>query len=133
WNVSSVNNMDSMFRGAYAFDQSLGNRNVGNVINMNNMFKDVKLSVNNYDDTLMVWNNQLLKPNVVFNGGLSEFCEAAALRANMITTLGWTITDGGQVCPPSTYFITTWQTSMANETITVPTNGNSHLYDINWN
>lgn len=133
WNVSNVNNMDSMFRGAYAFDQSLGNWNVGNVINMNNMFKDVKLSVDNYDATLMGWNNQLLKPNVVFNGGLSEFCEAAAARANMITTLGWTITDGGQVCPPSTYFITTWETSMANETITVPTNGNSHLYDINWN
>ncbi len=30
------------------------------------------------------------------------------------------------------YFITTWQTTVANETITVPTNGSGYIYDIDW-
>lgn len=133
WNVGKVENMDSMFRGALSFDQNLGNWNVSKVLNMKNMFKGVTLSVNNYDATLIGWNNQVLKPNISFNGGNSTYCAATGARAYMITVLGWNITDGGQVCPPSTYFITTWETTAANETITIPTKGNSYLYDVNWN
>ena len=40
------------------------------------------------------WN--AIKPNVNFSGGNSIYCNGAAARASIISTYGWTITDGGQ-------------------------------------
>ncbi|MGB3344275.1 MAG: BspA family leucine-rich repeat surface protein, partial [Aequorivita sp.] len=95
WNVGNVTNMEWMFTDASAFNQNIGNWNVGNVTNMIFMFRGVTLSTANYDALLNGWNTQVLKNNVDFHGGNSQYCNGEAARANIISTFGWTITDGG--------------------------------------
>jgi hypothetical protein len=68
---------------------------------MNNMFTGALLSTANYDALLIGWatispNENPLKPNVVFSGGNSKYCNGVIARASIISTYGWTITDGGQ-------------------------------------
>jgi surface protein len=101
WNVSNVTNMNGMFAVASSFNQNIGSWNVSNVTTMGGMFSNVQLSTANYDALLIGWstispNEAPLKPNVVFSGGNSKYCNGASARASIISTYGWTITDGGQ-------------------------------------
>jgi surface protein len=101
WNVSNVTAMDSMFYGATSLNQPIGTWNVSKVNTMNNMFTGALLSTANYDALLIGWatispNENPLKPNVVFSGGNSKYCNGVIARASIISTYGWTITDGGQ-------------------------------------
>lgn len=99
WNISNVKNMQKMFKGAIAFDKNIGSWNIGNVENMLEMFEDTGLSIENYDATLIGWNNlPKLKTNVKFNGGSSSFCSSQTARQNLIDTYGWTIVDAGKNC-----------------------------------
>ena len=103
WNVGNVTRMDSMFRDATIFNQPLGSWNVSNATTMSSMFEGLRLSTANYDEILIGWstispNETPLKPNVVFSGGNSKYCNSASARASIISTYGWTITDGGLDC-----------------------------------
>ena len=103
WNVSNGPDMRYMFMGATAFNQNIGSWNVSNVTNMGNMFTNAGLSIANYDALLIGWstispNETPLKPNVVFSGGNSKYCNGASARASIISTYGWTITDAGLDC-----------------------------------
>ena len=103
WDVSQATQTLYMFQGADSFDQNLGNWNVSNITSANGMFNGITLSVANYEALLIGWNSQNLQPNVTFSGGFSTYCsqEAQDARANMITTDGWTITDGGLSASPT--------------------------------
>ncbi len=136
WNVSNVSNMGAMFRSAGVFDQNIGNWNVSNVTSMTNMFLFSTLSTANYDDLLIGWDAQNLNSGLNFHGGNSQFCLGETARTNMVNSDGWTISDGGldgncNATDPND-FITTWQTTSGNESITVPTFGVGYNYDINW-
>jgi surface protein len=102
WNVSNVTNMQSMFSVATSFNQPIGNWNVSNVTNMTQMFYNSGLSTSNYDALLIGWstispNEVPLKPNVVFSGGNSKYCNGASARNILdFSPNNWTITDGGQ-------------------------------------
>ena len=102
WNVSSVINMNNMFGSATAFNQNIGSWNVCSVTSMGGMFNGgAVLSTANYDALLIGWstispNETPLKPNVVFSGGTSKYCNGASARSSIISTYGWTITDAGQ-------------------------------------
>ncbi len=133
WDVSSVTNMKNMFRAAFGFDQDLSGWDVSNVTDMTDMFKFVTLSTANYDSLLIGWNSLSLQSNVTFSGGNSAYCTGQAARSNMISSLGWNITDGGRLCDAGTLFITTWKTTTPNEKITIPTTGGGYLYGVNWN
>ena len=103
WDVSRVINMSRMFQSATSFNQPIGSWNVTNVTDMQFMFSDVGLSTNNYDALLIGWstispNETPLKPNVVFSGGNSNYCNGATARSSIISTYGWTITDAGLNC-----------------------------------
>ena len=103
WNVGNLTNMEAMFYGASSFNQPIGSWNVGNVTNMTSMFTGAQLSTANYDDLLIGWstispNETPLKPNVVFSGGNSNYCNGANARSAIISTYGWTITDAGLNC-----------------------------------
>ncbi len=105
WDTGAVTTMYGMFWDAIAFDQDIGSWDVTSLTNSIDMFKGVSLSVANYDSLLIGWDTQALQAGVTFSGGNSKFCSASAIaaRANMISSDGWSITDGGQVleCPPA--------------------------------
>ena len=98
WDVSKAINMNEMFSNATAFDQNIGSWNVSNATNMTDFFKDVTLSTNNYNSLLIGWAGKTLNNGVNFSGGNSKYSpgEAAAARAVLTGTYGWTITDGGE-------------------------------------
>ena len=103
WNVSKVTAMFGMFWNASAFNQNLGSWDVSKVTSMADMFRNAQLSTANYDATLIGWstispNETPLLPNVRFQGGNSKYCNGATARASIISTYGWTITDGGLDC-----------------------------------
>ena len=92
-----------MFQSATAFNQNIGSWYLRNMTNMINMFGGAGLSTANYDALLIGWstispNETPLKPNVVFSGGNSKYCNGASARASIISTYGWTITDAGLDC-----------------------------------
>ncbi len=97
WNTASVTDMYGMFLGASSFDQDLGGWNVVAVRYMESMFSGVTLSLGNYDSLLVGWNRQELTPGVTFDGGTSLYMSTVAqtARANMVSSDGWSITDGG--------------------------------------
>lgn len=133
WDVGSVISMTSMFSHANDFDQNLGAWNVANVNNMAHMFTNVTLSIANYDALLNGWNTLVLQHGVPFSAGFSKYCTGQVARNNMINTFGWTITDGGKLCGPNVPFVTSWQTTTDNESITIPTIGSGYSYDVDWN
>jgi hypothetical protein len=70
---------------------------VANVTDMTTMFSGTALSTVNYDALLNGWNAlPSLQSSVVFSAGSTKYsAAAAAARAAIISTYGWTITDGG--------------------------------------
>lgn len=99
WDTSNVTRMDGMFENATSFDRGLGNWNVSKVQDMEAMFKGSGLSTENYDATLIAWNNlPSLQNEVEFDGGNSQYCSSETARQNLIDTYGWNITDGGKNC-----------------------------------
>ncbi len=98
WNVSNLLSLSSLFDSAVSFDQDISDWDVSNVSYMNNMFNGVKLSTTNYDALITKWSALALKSNVTFDGGNSTYCTSATQRASIISTYGWTITDGGTTC-----------------------------------
>lgn len=132
WNVRQVTTMNGMFYNAIAFDQDIGDWDISAVLNIDAMFENVTLSVINYDNLLIGWNTQdvgeTIPLNLTFHAGDSNYCNGDAARDNLITTHGWSITDGNSCVG----FVTTWETTTANETITIPTTGAGYNYDIDW-
>jgi gliding motility-associated-like protein len=99
WNVGSVTTLYAMFSSAVNFDQDISNWNVSNITTANFMFNNVALSTGNYDALLIGWNSQNLQPDVRLTGGRSQYCNGAVARANMISLDNWTIIDLGIAGP----------------------------------
>ena len=102
-----------------------------------NMFRGVTLSTANYDALLQGWNAQTLHTGVYFNGGNSKYCAGKSARANMVSTYGWAITDGGYNCPPENDFVITIKTDNAGTStstqFTIPTTGTGYDYNVDCN
>jgi hypothetical protein len=116
WNVENVVDFINLFYGASGFKQNLGKwwpRTATPVVwpgGMLRMFGYVDLNsvgTANYDGLLTGWTGWnagapgakglALQPNVFLDAGVSHYSspEAAAARAWLISTKGWTIVDGG--------------------------------------
>ncbi|MDY8138035.1 BspA family leucine-rich repeat surface protein [Aquimarina sp. 2201CG5-10] len=138
WDTSAVENMSSMFLASQVFDQDLGAWDISKVISMNSMFTNAEISTVNYDSTLIGWSSldtgeTQIPTDIMFNGGNSTYCLGEAAR-NILTNTpyNWTITDGGLSCNFTNAFITTWETTTANESITIPTTGAGYNYSVDW-
>jgi len=98
WDVSLITIFSSTFRGCVAFDQNLSAWNIGSATSMTNIMAFVTLSTANYDALLIGWESQAPNTGLTPNFWDSTYTAggaAATARASLISTYGWTITDGG--------------------------------------
>jgi PKD repeat protein len=60
------------------------------------------------------------------------YCNAGTARQSIIDDFGWNLKDDGQECTGAE-FETTWETTTANESVTIPTNSAfDYDYTIDW-
>jgi surface protein len=110
WDTSAVTDMTSMLRNCDTFDRNIGSWDIDQVTVFTNFMTDATgLSTANYDALLVGWeaNLQTAYPGGVgypstinINFGGSQYTSAGAggtARASLVSTFGWTITDGGGV------------------------------------
>ncbi len=134
WNTSMVNTMDFMFANATAFNQDIGGLDISGVLNMANMLDNSGISQANYDAILIGWAAQTVQSGVNLGANGLLYCIGETARNTLINAPNsWTITGDTNDCFTSA-FITTWQTTVANETITLPNNGIPAEYNftIDW-
>ncbi len=98
WDVSNISRLEYLFNGATSFDQDLSSWNVSNVTKMNGIFQNSGLSTENYDNTLIGWNNLASLKNNVRLDSSAHYCNSETQRQNIITTYNWTINDAGKHC-----------------------------------
>jgi len=101
WNVSNVTDMYGMFSNTNAFNQDIGDWNVSNVTDMEHMFHDTHLSVSNYDNLLISWDQLSLQNDVRFHAGFySKYCKGFEAHDHLIDSsfYNWSIFDGDVEC-----------------------------------
>ena len=113
--TSLVTDMSNMFESAILANPDTSSWDISKVTTMNRMFAGgpvgipaVILPTSSYDDMLIGFAAQNVQNNVLFHGGNSHYCSAAAqtARQSLITNNNWTITDAG-VCNPTHDFVIT--------------------------
>lgn len=110
WDMSNTTSIESAFSNCDSLDQNLSNWDITNLSNATNfMLGSTGLSTANYDATLIGWEATLqaafpsgsgYTPTINIHFGGSQYTSAGAggtARASLISTFGWTITDGGGV------------------------------------
>ncbi|MDB2663881.1 Ig-like domain-containing protein [Porticoccaceae bacterium] len=96
WDVSKVTSLFSMFDGAKAFNQDLSAWQIDNVLSMIFLFRDARLSVDNYDKLIASWQPQLQ------NRALSLADLAFYARNNTYCLVDDPqVEDGGLECAPA--------------------------------
>ncbi len=117
WNTAAVTNASNFVRDATSFDQSLAGFNMQAVTNATAMLQNSKLSVVNYDATLIGWSAQTLRNSVTLSSAAPlQYCAAQTQRQAIITTYGWVISGDTKGCPPPVVTITA-PTKLSNATI----------------
>jgi surface protein len=131
WDTSSATNITGMFKCHLApfgsFDQDLSGWDISSVNNMGEFLVGQTLSTANYDALLIGWDAQAVIAAQIPDFGNSIYTNcaiAAAARANLISSDGWTITDGGGVpascSTPFTFSVDTTASGSAADTFVVP-------------
>jgi surface protein len=103
WNVGLVTVMDLMLDNADSFSSNLGSWNLASLNSSAAMFGFMRfatgLSVSDYDNTLIGWNNNKasFRNDINISFGGSKYSSAAASARAALIAYGWTIADGGPV------------------------------------
>ena len=107
--VGNVTNFESVFEFASSFDQDISMWNIVSGTNFTNFMSSAGLSTTNYDLLLVGWEATLqasfpagagYAPTINIHFGSSTYTTGSAAetaRTSLISTFGWTITDGGGV------------------------------------
>jgi surface protein len=111
WDTSNVTNMNVMFY-ITIIDQDLSNWNIGSITPNSANFNWLKranygipFSTANYDAMLVSYEAQVPPVGLVWDIGDATYTlggEAEAARTSLISTYGWTITDGGGIVARNT-------------------------------
>ncbi|MFD2566445.1 BspA family leucine-rich repeat surface protein [Pseudotenacibaculum haliotis] len=130
WNVSAATSMKFMFKGATRFNQDLGAWDIDQVTDMDDMLDNTDISTANYESILVGWGSQNVKSNVPLGALGRIYCSAASITGRQnLTNKGWVISGDVLNCQAA-FFITNWETTSSNESITFPIIGGT--YDIDW-
>ena len=113
WDTSSVIDMSSVFHQNTAFDQDISNWDITNVTSMQSLSFEfgstTPISTANYDALLIAWEADLqtaypsgsgYTATITVDFETSQYTSggtAESARTSLISTFGWTITDGGGV------------------------------------
>ena len=98
WDTSSVTNMANMFYRAFSFNQNIGSFNISAVSNLSGMLSESGISQENYDNILIAWSGQTVKPGLTLGATTLQYCDALTQRQSLIDTHGWTITGDDVNC-----------------------------------
>ncbi|TAE17477.1 MAG: BspA family leucine-rich repeat surface protein [Bacteroidetes bacterium] len=99
WNTSNVTFFENTFTNAFAFNQNIGSWNITNVTDMVGMLNACGMSKDNYDNTLISWASQNVKPNVNLWATGLKYCAGQSARNTLITTKNWVISGDTKECP----------------------------------
>lgn len=132
WSVSGAENMNGIFERAISFDQNLATWRVSTRVSMENALDYCGLSVRNYDRTLKGWSRHYWRPDGLAVGVAGmKFCNGEPYRNDLINNDNWTFVGDTQDCEKDA-FITTWETTVAKDTIVIPTTGDGYRYTVDW-
>lgn len=100
WNTQSVKTASYMFTNSL-FNQNLANWNIGSMTDMQNMLDNTPMSPQNYSNTLIGWNSQIIKPYNITLGaqGLQYLSNAIPAHASLLSNYGWTIVGDYNISP----------------------------------
>ncbi len=121
WNTAQVTSMRWMFNWAQRFNQNLGNWQLNSVVDISVMLEASGMRTDNYDQTLIGWNDNPATPDgLSLKAWPARYCQAEAARNNLINVKGWTISDDGPTpcCVPPSF------SACPNNPITVNTSSN---------
>lgn len=125
WDVSNILLMDNLFENS-AFNQNLGKWNISKVLTISQMLFNSKLSVANYDSTLIGWDQQGATKKYLGLVTPLKYCKGAMARTSLIRK-GWTIQGDAQSCLNAT-------TNLSEDELELypnPTSGLIYLKGIN--
>jgi hypothetical protein len=106
--VSGLGGWNTTFGGSYQFfllnatnwNEDISGWNVSNVSSFSSAFSGTSLSTANYDALLIAWSTQSVQSSVAASFGSTQYTlggAAEAGRNTLVTTYGWSITDGGGI------------------------------------
>jgi len=101
FNTAKVTGMRNMFNGCTTFNRSLASFTLNPNVDLMNFLNNTALSVINYDATLTAFRNSGITGRTMGAAGLN-YCAAETDRTTLTSTMGWTITDAGKLCPTLT-------------------------------
>ena len=137
WDVSNVTDMEGMFSDATSAEPDVSQWDFSSVTNMTSIFGGISLPTENYSAMLNRIVATSSKSNVALSVGDSVYYNGRAILARKtLVGRGWTISDQG--FDPDARFVSTWTTTSASESITLPLpegpSGSEHNYDftVDW-
>ena len=95
--------MSQMFYGCSVFKQALASFSLIAVTDISNILTSTNINIigttTNYDNTLISWAAQTVKPSLSFNGGTAKYSDSGLTARNILTSApnNWVITDGGHI------------------------------------
>jgi|LSQX01.1.fsa_nt_gb surface protein len=132
WNVLNLSSMQEMFNGATSFNQNLSGWTFHPGTYYSNFVSYSGLDISNYEALLARFNQLGIQNNTL--GAHDLFYCNEVLRNELVVNKGWTIQ--GDIlynyCNNIDSFITEWEVTQNDLTITIPTTGTGYDYDIDF-